>query len=211
MTEIKQKINLYLPRFQPEKLSKETKNLFFAISSAFAILVFIIASLMIINSLVDSEIVNNQQKSEVLNKKLEQAISKIPNVTADSNLVNRIKQQKSVIKKKQQVIAYLYKDTISEGENFTSLVDQLAQQNVQGIWLNKFEILNKGNDVQLFGYAKTPSQVSKYIEMLGAQNAYQGRNFQQIKINKSAQRWNDFYISTLSLKELLSLDAEEVE
>ena len=98
MTEIKQKINLYLPRFQPEKLSKETKNLFFAISAAFAILVLIIASLMIMNSLVDSKIVNNQQKSEVLNKKLEQAISKIPNVTADSNLVNRIKQQKSVIK-----------------------------------------------------------------------------------------------------------------
>jgi hypothetical protein len=71
--------------------------------------------------------------------------------------------------------------------------------------------LNKGDDIQLFGYAKTPSQVSKYIEMLGDQNSYKGRSFQQIKIKKSIVGGNEFYISTLSLEELLLLESMEVD
>ena len=132
------------------------------------------------------------------------------NVTADANLIHRIKREKVVIKKKNQVIEYLYKDTISERENFTDLVDQLSQQEVKGIWLERFEILNRGQDIQLFGYAKTPKQVSKYIQMLGSQEAYAGRNFQQIQITKSKRGWNKFYISTLTAEDVLLLENPEM-
>jgi Tfp pilus assembly protein PilN len=211
MTEVKQYINLYLPRFQPETLSKEAKKLFLSILVILVILITVIVSIIVINSVVGNKISEKNLEGIVLAEELEKAISKIPNVTPDVNLINRISKEKLAIIKKQQVIKYLYQDTIGEGENFTDLVDQLAQQSVNGIWLNRFEVLNKGKDIQLFGYAKEPSQVSLYIEMLGSQNSYKGRNFQQIKIKKSTQGWNDFYISTLSQKELFTIDSIEVE
>lgn len=211
MTEVKQKINLYLPRFQPEKLSKEAKGLFLSVFAALFLFMLVVITLLTINIINEASVDEKEKELSILNNYLADAISKIPNTTPDTNLINRIAKEKIAIYRKQKVIDYLYKDTIGEGENFTSLVDQLAQQDIKEVWLSKIEVLNKGDDIQLFGNAKTPSQVSKYIEMLGLQDSYKGRSFQQIKINKSTSNWNEFYISTLSLDELLLIEATEVE
>lgn len=205
MLEVKQKIDLYLPRFQPEKLSVEVITLFLSILVVF-ILSFLSGSvLFFISYNLEQQIVEAKQDQEQINEALVRAISQIPNTTADANLINRIAREKIVLRKNKQVREYLYQDRIGKGENFTDLVDQLGKQSVKGIWLSKFEIMNKGKDIQLFGYAKTPKQISKYIEMLGTQESYRGRNFQQIQINKSERKWSEFYISTLTMDDVLAI------
>lgn len=206
MLEVKQRINLYLPRFQPAQLSSETKILFISITSVVGIFLLLMIILLLMKSSAENDVLKSKQHQVELNDALTRAISQIPNVTADSNLINRIAREKNVLNKKQKVITYLYQNTINEGENFTGLVDQLAQQTVKGIWLERFEILNQGQDIQLFGYAKTPKQVSRYMGMLGTQSSYEGRNFQQIQINKSDNGWHEFYISTLTLDAVLSME-----
>jgi len=206
MLEVKQKINLYLPRFQPAKLSSEVKVLCASTLVSLLALFSLSAIIFSVNNSIKSEIVEVREEKEDLDKALTRAISKIPNAVADSNLINRIAREKIVLIKKEQVRDYLYQDRIGKGENFTNLVDQLAKQSVQGIWLSKFEILNKGKDIQLFGYVKTPNEISKYIEMLGTQEAYRGRNFQQIKIKKSDRTWSEFYISTLTRDDALDIE-----
>jgi Tfp pilus assembly protein PilN len=205
MLEVKQKIDLYLPRFQPEKLSVEVITLFLSILVVF-ILSFLSGSvLFFISYNLEQQIVEAKQDQEQINEALVRAISQMPNTTADANLINRIAREKIVLRKNKQVREYLYQDRIGKGENFTDLVDQLGKQSVKGIWLSKFEIMNKGKDIQLFGYAKTPKQISKYIEMLGTQESYRGRNFQQIQINKSERKWSEFYISTLTMDDVLAI------
>jgi Tfp pilus assembly protein PilN len=209
MLEVKQRIDLYLPRFQPAQLSREVKILFIAIASVFGIFLVTTIVLILMKSSLENDVVIKKQEQIELNEALARAISQIPNVTADLNLINRIAREKRVFKKNQKVIAYLYQNTINEGENFTGLVDQLAQQTVKNVWLDKFQVLNQGQDVQLFGYAKTPKQVSQYMKMLGAQPSYDGRNFQQIQIKKSDNGWNEFYISTLTQEAVLAMENPE--
>jgi Tfp pilus assembly protein PilN len=209
MLEVKQRIDLYLPRFQPAQLSREVKILFIAIASVFGIFLVTTVVLILMKSSLENDVVIKKQEQIELNEALARAISQIPNVTADLNLINRIAREKRVFKKNQKVIAYLYQNTINEGENFTGLVDQLAQQTVKNVWLDKFQVLNQGQDVQLFGYAKTPKQVSQYMKMLGAQPSYDGRNFQQIQIKKSDNGWNEFYISTLTQEAVLAMENPE--
>lgn len=206
MLEVKQRINLYLPRFQPATLSSETKILLISISSVLGMLLVSVVILVLMKSSLEDDVQRSKQEQDELSEALTRAVSQIPNVVADLNLIKRIAREKRVLKKKQKVITYLYQNTINEGENFTGLVDQLAQQTVKGIWLEKFEILNQGEDIQLFGYAKTPKQVSKYMGMLGTQSSYEGRNFQQIQIKESDKGWNEFYISTLTLDAVLSME-----
>lgn len=206
MLEVKQRINLYLPRFQPATLSRETKILLISISSVLGMLLVSVVILVLMKSSLEDDVQRSKQEQDELSEALTRAVSQIPNVVADLNLIKRIAREKRVLKKKQKVITYLYQNTINEGENFTGLVDQLAQQTVKDIWLEKFEILNQGEDIQLFGYAKTPKQVSKYMGMLGTQSSYEGRNFQQIQIKESDKGWNEFYISTLTLDAVLSME-----
>lgn len=206
MLEVKQRINLYLPRFQPAQLSAEVKKLMQVLLATIGIIVLIVSVLVFAKHSIEQQAVEMEQKKEELAEALKKVLSQIPNAIADANLINRIAREKIVLRKKRQVRDYLYQDRIGKGENFTGLVDQLAKQTVKGIWLSKFEVLNKGEDIQLFGYAKTPKQVSKYIEMLGAQEAYKGRNFQQIEIKESNNRWNEFYISTLTKDDVLEFE-----
>lgn len=210
MLNVKQKINLYLPRFQPAQLSLEIKKLLQVLAITIGVIVFTTSVLVILKYNVEQQIVEVEQEKEELAEALKLALSQIPNAIADANLIIRIAREKSVLKKKKQVRDYLYQDRIGKGENFTDLVDQLAKQTVEGIWLSKFEVLNKGEDIQLFGYAKTPKQVSKYIEMLGTQESYQGRNFQQIEIKKTNRSWNEFYISTLTKSDALEIEGSLV-
>jgi hypothetical protein len=210
MQQVKQRINLYLPRFQPAQLSRETKKLFILVFSVLAVFLLVLGIVVLMKSSMESDVVQSKQDQDELNQALARAVSQIPNVTADSNLIHRITREKRVLSKKQKVITYLYQNTINEGENFTGLVDQLAQQTVKNIWLKKFEILNRGQDIQLFGYAKTPKQVSKYMAMLGTQSSYEGRNFQQIIIKKSDKGGSEFYVSTLTLKAITAIENSDV-
>lgn len=210
MQQVKQRINLYLPRFQPAQLSRETKKLFIAVFSVLAVFLLVLGVVVLMKSSMAADVIQSKQDQDELNQALARAVSQIPNVTADSNLIHRITREKRVLSKKQKVITYLYQNTINEGENFTGLVDQLAQQTVKNIWLEKFEILNRGQDIQLFGYAKTPKQVSKYMAMLGTQPSYEGRNFQQIIIKKSDKGGSEFYVSTLTLKAITAIENPDV-
>lgn len=210
MQQVKQRINLYLPRFQPAQLSRETKKLFIAVFSVLAVFLLVLGVVVLMKSSMAADVIQSKQDQDELNQALARAVSQIPNVTADSNLIHRITREKRVLSKKKKVITYLYQNTINEGENFTGLVDQLAQQTVKNIWLEKFEILNRGQDVQLFGYAKTPKQVSKYMAMLGTQPSYEGRNFQQIIIKKSDKGGSEFYVSTLTLKAITAIENPDV-
>lgn len=210
MLNVKQKINLYLPRFQPAQLSLEVKKLINVLAISIGLIAFSGIVLVIAKYNLEQQIAEVEQEREELAEALKQALSQIPNAIADANLIARIAREKSVLRKKAQVRDYLYQDRIGKGENFTGLVEQLAKQTVDGIWLSKFEVLNKGEDIQLYGYAKTPKQVSKYIEMLGTQQSYQGRNFQQIEIKKTEYSWNEFYISTLTKNDLLEIEGSLV-
>lgn len=205
MQEVKQSINLYLPRFQPAQLSNEVKLLFKAVLSiVFFSLLLVVISAAYRSYYKEEKLVSEQEKL-VLSDSLRSAISQIPDRTPDKNLVDRVNKKTKLLKKKQKVIEYLYRDSISEGESFTDLVGQLSEQKVEGVWLSKIEVLNKGKDIQLYGYAKYPDMVSSYLEMLSNKEAYRGRGFKQIEIDKHEQ-WNKFYISTMVKPEETEID-----
>jgi Tfp pilus assembly protein PilN len=144
-----------------------------------------------------SQLEQEKIEQQELNQELVKVIAQLPNAIVDKNLLMQIEREKKLLLKQKRVISFLRQDSINDSSSFTPLVEQLSQQNITGIWLSKFEVANQGQDIQLFGYAKTPSQVSRYLTMLGTQPAYQGRAFKQILVNRGDQAWNKFFLSTL--------------
>lgn len=197
MQEVKQSINLYLPRFQPAKLSKEVKRLMILLTSVVMFSLFLTMMSFFYVSFYEGEKSRAEQEKVELDIALKKAVAQIPSKTKDQGLVRQIDSKDKMLGKKQQVIEYLYRDTINEGESFTKLVSQLSDKKLRSVWLSKIEVLNKGKDIQLSGYAKEADQVSEYIELLGEKESYQGRGFNKIEISKF-ERWNQFIISTLA-------------
>lgn len=206
---VKQHVNLYLPRFRPAQLSAAMQLLVKSTAAVFIIILFASVGLFSARIVLQSQLAQTQQDQQSLNDELDSVLAQIPNMTIDKILQEKIARQKELLTKQKRVISFLRQDSINDSTSFTPLVEQLSQQAVKGVWLSKFSVINQGKDVQLFGFAQSPDKVSKYLAMLGNQEAYQGRVFRQIQVTRGDQAWNEFFLSTQEKKEdesILTLD-----
>ena len=198
---VKQHINLYLPRFRPEQLSAAMQLLVKSTAVALAFLLLVSIILMSSRMILQSQLEKSKQDQLMLTAELDDALAKMPNLMVDNILLEKIENQKELLKKQKRVISFLRQDSINDKASFTPLVEQLSQQSVEGVWLSRFEVINYGKDIQLFGFAKTPDKVSKYLSMLGENEAYQGRVFKQIQVKRGNKSWSEFFLSTQELKD----------
>jgi Tfp pilus assembly protein PilN len=196
MLQAKQSINLYLPKFRPPQLSQAILLLLKVSVIGFISLLILIGLLFLGKLYLGSQLQQTKIEQVKLNQELVKVIAQLPNTIVDKNLLMQIEREEKLLAKQKRVISFLRQDSISDSSSFTSLVEQLSQQNIKGIWLSKFAVTNQGQDIQLFGYAKTPDRVSDYLTMLGTQPAYRGRAFKQIHISRGEQAWNEFFLST---------------
>ncbi len=196
MSSVKHSINLYLPRFRPPEFSSAMMLLIKVSGLGFILLLIVVSTLFLSQLYLSAQVDGAKLEQRALNDELVAVIAQLPNTVIDKNLVLRIEREKKLLEKQTRVISFLRQDSIKDSSSYTPLVEQLSQQSVKGIWLSKFEVVNQGDDIQLYGFAKTPDQVSRYLTMLGTQPAYQGRAFKQIDINRGSQAWSEFFLST---------------
>lgn len=196
MLPVKHQINLYLPRFRPPKLPREILMLLMV--SAITILGVLIVTLAgwLFNSYTESKIEQLQVDKNQKANELKILTAQLPQYRLDSDLEANIQKTEEHIKRQNKIISFLNQDLVEESESFTPLFEQLSQQRVSGIWLSKIEILNSGEDIQLYGSAKTPEKVSQYISGLGEKSAYSGRSFKQINVIQADHARSDFFLST---------------
>jgi Tfp pilus assembly protein PilN len=200
MLPVKHSINLYLPRFQPFQLSREFLWLMKVCLITFFGLVATYAGLLVFQTYSSGHLAELEKEQQKLSRELKTLISQFPNTSIDKNLQVNLEREKKLLAKKKRVVGFLRQDFIGARSSFTPLIEQLSQQKVNGIWLSKIEIFNRGNDIQLSGFSKTPEKVSHYITTLGSKNAYQGRAFKYINIMQGDDSLNEFFLSTIRTK-----------
>lgn len=211
MPQVKHSINLYLPRFRPAQLSPAIQRLITLCLTVLSGLLVLSVGLLLSNEYFANQLELAKQEQKKLSKELNIVVSQLPNAVVDKNLQNQIAREEKRLARQRRVITFLRQDSISESSSFTSLVEQLAQQNLNGIWLKRFEVINQGQDIQLYGYSKGPEKVSSYLSVLGTQPAYKGRAFKQINIVRGSNSLNEFFLSTQQEKNSEMLIQKTIE
>lgn len=211
MPQVKHSINLYLPRFRPAQLSPAIQRLITLCLTVLSGLLVLSVGLLLSNEYFANQLELAKQEQTRLSKELNIVVSQLPNAVVDKNLQNQIAREEKRLARQRRVITFLRQDSISESSSFTSLVEQLAQQNLNGIWLKRFEVINQGQDIQLYGYSKGPEKVSSYLSVLGTQPAYKGRAFKQINIVRGSNSLNEFFLSTQQEKNSEMLIQKTIE
>lgn len=201
MLPVKHQINLYLPRFRPPKLPREVIVLMMAGSLTILVLFIITLGLWGFNAYTAANIDQLQAKQSQHSSELKALVAQLPDMNVDTSLEARIAREQKQLEQQRRVISFLRQDLINDRSSFTSLFEQLSHQKINGIWLSKIEILNNSADIQLYGFAQTPSKVSRYISALGEKSAYIGRSFKQINVTQGQYSWNEFFLSTKKQQE----------
>jgi len=197
MLPVKQSINLYSGEFKPPEVPASIKLLGQVCGVVLGASLVSFVSLWSMQVFYQADLAEQQQQQSLLSERLAELTAAMPKRNPDASLQQRLDREKEAIVKRRKVIEYLRNDDLNDGSSFVGPVGQLAKQDVDGIWLQRFSILNGGQDVELFGVAKQPQLVSQYLQQLSTRPAYQGRAFRQIDVQRSQRsNWSEFFLST---------------
>lgn len=197
MLPVKQSINLYSAEFRPPELPAGAKRLLQVCGAIMAVNLVLFILLLAVQGLYKGNLQDAQFQQQALTERLNTLTASLPKRTPDATLVARLEREKEAILKRRKVIEYLRNDSLYDSNDFVAPVAQLEQQDVEGIWLSRFSLLNKGQDIELYGLAKQPKQVSAYLSQLSTRTAYEGRAFRKIEVMRSEHgNWSEFFLST---------------
>ena len=194
MLPVKQEINLYLPRFEPASLPQSVKTLgatLLLVVVGVVILLFVVSSMRFWYATELDQL--NQQKNK-LAINLKSMMAKQPPQEIDQKLKSKLEHYNKLLIMRTEIISFL---EANKQAGFSDLIENLSSDSDSNpdVWLSKFRIFNNGSDVQINGYVKEPSGVSKYLKSLSLRDSYDGRSFKQIRID-SNNKINKFFLST---------------
>ena len=194
---VKQHLNFYTQEFKPPELPGSVKLLVKVFASIFLISFVLSLVMMGYSAHIQQSLESFQIERDRLNGELTGLSKRMPNRQVDSSLKERVDREKQLMAKRNKVIDYLENENLLAEKSFTAAVDQLSKQTINGIWLQRFRIMNGGSDVELYGVTKKPNLISDYLTQLSERTAYEGRAFRQIQMNYlDEERISEFFLST---------------
>ncbi|MBF0195067.1 MAG: hypothetical protein HQL71_10950 [Magnetococcales bacterium] len=164
---MQQKINFFHPQFLPKK------NLLSAVT-ILTILAALILTLSILSFKTESFIKQQTDSLATLQQKQEQITKNIYSLQnslgPDSNLLAKERSLREKIVAKETFIEDGIKINVKNVNSFAYILEQIAQANIEGIWLTNIAINNQDQPWTIEGYAKrsSPDLITKYIQKLAS-------------------------------------------
>ena len=99
---------------------------------------------------------------------------------------------------KNRLLEALTSHGLANREGFSEHLLGLARQRVDAVWLKRIQIMSGGRSMMLGGSALSPEAVPQFIEELGPEPAYVGREFQTLlmQVPETGPPVIDFVLST---------------
>lgn len=208
-----QHINLYLPRFQPQKT---------LLSARVTLVVWLILGVSLLgfqwalqrsNRALDAELLVARQ-SEKSNRALLGTLSKEVPIKQPSQLLEQeIKRLEKDRNARQEVLKALGGDRGQEERDlqFSRYLEALARQRVTGLWLTHIRITEDGRRLGVKGKTLDGKLLPGYLQALKGEAVFKGAQFNTLHLSRSADNANylDFTLYTLSSAQQQATDKSD--
>lgn len=96
-----------------------------------------------------------------------------------------IAKLRSEIESKRSLLA-----SVGDGSagGFSEYMAGLGRQHVNGLWLQKVKVVNKGKLIAISGSMQKPSLLPRYLQRLGNEDVFKGLRFQLMRIEELPQK-----------------------
>ncbi len=195
--EIKQSVNFYLEEFQPPKIPKDLRLILIGAAVHVGVAAFAIFCL-VINWYYQGQRLENMTERQAL---VEQQVANIENerppLQLDDALVNERTKLRSDLESSQRILRYLTQQELDSSRSFTTMVSQLGEQDVKGVWLKSFAFYEEGRHIDITGYTDDPAKVSRYVSDLLKRSGFTEQAFRFVDVRKEENnRWLTFRLDS---------------
>ncbi|MEA3545500.1 MAG: hypothetical protein U9R69_09825 [Thermodesulfobacteriota bacterium] len=185
---MRQQINLYRDELidRPEPFQSRQTGL---------ILAMVVVGLVLVGCFsywqtrsLTAQVVELRQQQQVASGRVAELEKQFPKLEKSVLLQKKIHRLEEELQGKRDALDYFSRqDKQSNGVILESL-ENLARYRQPGIWLQRITILQRGQEVQLFGSALKPEQIPEYLQLLGEKNVFGGQVFARLKLDRLKEK-----------------------
>ncbi len=180
-------INLYHPRFLKQREFLTLHNVVLAAVTTYGVLA-LIGGWAWQTANAKSESAAAAEAQLKLTKEQVDAATKAAMARKPSpQLAAELESAESMLRRREEIARLLESGAIGSTGGFSDYMRGFARQAQEGLWLTGFSIGSGGNDMEVRGRMLNPATLPEYIRRLGAEKAFQGRNFAALSMNRGEQ------------------------
>lgn len=183
--DIKQTVNFYLEEFQPPKIPRDLNRIIIGAGVHVALMAVLTVGL-VLNWYWQSHRLQQVTAHHVaVEQQVNNLESERPPLKLNQALVDERADLRSNLESSQRILRYLTQQELSTSYSFTEMVAQLSEQDIRGVWLNRFSFFSEGRDIRLEGFTDDPAKVSRYVSSLLARPGYKDHAFRFVDVRKA--------------------------
>ena len=179
-------INLYHPRFLKQRDLLTLGNVAFVTAAVYALLAVVGGwAWQTARARTDAAtFVESQLK--VAKEQVDAATRAAAIRKPSSHLIVELETTEAVLRHRRDIARLLESGVVGSKGGFSDTLRGFARQVPEGLWLTGFTIGAGGDDMEIRGSTLNPAALPDYIRRLGAEKAFQGRNFAALTMNRVA-------------------------
>lgn len=196
---MKQQINLYQAEFRQPELMLSADQIFLGVAGLLLLIVLCSTGLAVSNMYKGGKVSSLKSELETLKQANAEMTGRVQNRAVDQGLSTRATLASRQLQARQDMLKLVEQteqrhDTVS----FSQLLEGLARQHVEGMWLSRIDISANGRDIYLEGTTLDAKRVPQFVGNLSGEDAYAGREFSKviIKRNPKDESLLDFALTT---------------
>ena len=127
-------------------------------------------------------------QAEAQRKDLQARLTRIGGPKApDKSLQDEIARTETQVRNWQQLLDRLHGTGIGNTEGHAKLLEGLARQHTEGVWLTEIKVGDAGAGFSLKGRASRPELVASYIQLLNREASLRGRAIAQLELSEKTE------------------------
>lgn len=177
-------INLYHPRFLKKR---ELLTLTNVVAASSTILVLLLlggawAARHLAEKQADATAASTEYKvvKDRFDAVAKAAGERKPSPLLESDIVNA----ELLLKRREEIVGLLESGAVGNSVGFAEYFRGFSRQAPEGLWLTGFVIGAGGNEMEIHGRMLNSAALPGYIKRLGAEKAFQGRNFAALTLDR---------------------------
>lgn len=125
---------------------------------------------------------------EVEEQRITELELKYPEVEKNVLLEEKIRRLEREIEGRRQALAYFSSQDGATNLTMLASLEGLARTPLDGVWLRKVRLFNRGEEVQLSGHSVAPELVPDYLSLLSEEHVFGGQIFSRFQLDRSRDK-----------------------
>jgi Tfp pilus assembly protein PilN len=182
---MKQDINLYQPRFRPQRLWLSARQLLALLIGLAVLLALAGIHLQRQQAAAEQRAAQLQRERETLQADLARLQKQLDARLADRQWARREARLRKQLESYQRLLDYVSEQRFGDGEGFSAPLLALSGARVPDVWLERIRL--SGQDIRLQGAALRAADIPRYFAGLRQLKVFAERAFEDFRIQRSSR------------------------